>query len=241
VARLEPLVQGVSLVSRRGRSLECRAEIRVLIADEEQMLAEMLASLLEADAGHPSLVVVGTTGSVTDSVALAAQLKPDVVVANVKFSDGSVVDLASQVRASSANTAIVLLATPETDEVLAEMVRAGVSAVVPRNRRVAELVQTVRRAADGEMLIPADTLARLIARVRNHSADLPEYEPLTEREMEILRLMADGLSNLVIAERLQIEYSTIRTHVQHILRKVGARSRLSAVVRASSFGLLVLG
>jgi DNA-binding NarL/FixJ family response regulator len=135
-----------------------------------------------------------------------------------------------------------VLSADTGDEAMLAAIQAGASGYLVKSEAVSKVVTAVRRAAEGEMLIPAATLAGLLARQHQRQHQQSErmrlLGQLTPRELEVLRLMAEGLDNYDIADKLVIGYTTVRGHVQNVLEKLGAHSKLEAVARAGEYGLL---
>jgi DNA-binding NarL/FixJ family response regulator len=218
---------------------ETRAEIRILVVDHHQVAAEGLARILERERGF---IVLGAAGTNADAIQLALELEPDVIVAVDNLPDGSISDLANGIRTSTDPIPTVVLSIDEGDAALMLAVEAGAHAFIQKSVTVSKLIEIVRRAAGGEMLIPTEALVRLLASTRSlreGEADrLASVEPLTAREKEVLQLMAQGLDNRAVAEQLVLSYSSVRTHVQSTLEKLGAHSKLEAVARAMQCGLV---
>jgi DNA-binding NarL/FixJ family response regulator len=213
-------------------------EIRVLIVDDHRMVADGLALTLSHSAG---INVVGVGMTVAEGVSLAVEHRPDVLLIDYFLPDGTGAAAAAQIREHLPNVAIVVLTANGGDDALLAAVDAGACGFLLKTQAAIQVVDAVRRAAEGEMLIPAATLVGLIGRRRqtgSSEGQYPQGDMLTTREQEILALMARGASNRAIAEQLVIEYSTVRSHVQRILDKLGAHSKLEAVARASESGLL---
>lgn len=216
-------------------------QTRVLIVEDHLILAEGLALALGR---CDDLLVVGLAGSVAEAVALADQEVPHVVLMDYHLPDGTGAQAALAIRRRLPEAAIVMLTADASDEVLMAAVEAGACGFLLKSNAAAQVIEAVRRAADGEMLIPAATLARLIGRQREQARRQAErsrlLEKLTPRELEVLALMARGLDNRAIAHRLVLSYATVRGHVQNILSKLDAHSKLEAVARAVEYGLLDL-
>jgi DNA-binding NarL/FixJ family response regulator len=213
-------------------------EIRVLIVDDHRMVADGLALTLSHS---PGINVVGVGMTVAEGVSLAVEHRPDVLLIDYFLPDGTGAAAAAQIREHLPNVAIVVLTANGGDDALLAAVDAGACGFLLKTQAAIQVVDAVRRAAEGEMLIPAATLVGLIGRRRQTGHSEGQYsqgDMLTTREQEILALMARGASNRAIAEQLVIEYSTVRSHVQRILDKLGAHSKLEAVARASESGLL---
>jgi DNA-binding NarL/FixJ family response regulator len=139
-------------------------------------------------------------------------------------------------------TSIVFLSADDSDEAVSDAVEVGAVGYILKSATGDEVVDAIRRAAAGETLVPAQRLVGLLARrgaiERERAKQLQLAESLTPREREILELLAEGLDNRAIADHLYIEYSTVRSHVRKLLQKLGARTKLEAVVRATKLGVL---
>ncbi|HEY4846132.1 MAG TPA: response regulator transcription factor [Candidatus Dormibacteraeota bacterium] len=216
-----------------------RARITVLLVEDHLLVAEGLAAMLRATG---DLDVVGTAATTAEAVRLAAVRQPDVVVMDSHLPDGTGADVAGRLRENQPKVAIVFLSADESEEAMIAAVRAGACAYLPKSRATADVVDAVRRAADGEMLIPAAQLARLLARSQEMARDDDDrrrlLDGLTPREKEVLALMAEGLDNRAIAAELGIGFTTVRGHVQNILEKLDAHSKLEALACAARYGLL---
>ena len=213
--------------------------IRVLLVEDHVLVAEGLASMLNATG---DIRVVGTAATTADAVRLAAEEQPAVVVMDSHLPDGAGADIAGRIRDHQPEVAIVFLSADESEAAMIAAVRAGACAYLPKSRATADVVEAVRRAAQGEMLIPAGQLARLLARSHEMARDDHERrrlrDALTPREKEVLALMAEGLDNRAIAADLGIGFTTVRGHVQNILEKLDAHSKLEALACAARYALL---
>ena len=213
--------------------------IRVMIVEDHQVLADGLELALGRS---PDVEVVGSAGTVTDAVELAYQQQPDVILMDFHLPDGTGAEAATRIRAELPRVAVVVLSADTGDEAMLAAIQAGASGYLVKSEAVAKVVAAVRKAAEGEMLIPAATLAGLLARQHQRAHQQAERQrllgQLTPREVEILKLMAEGLDNYDIADKLVIGYTTVRGHVQNVLEKLGAHSKLEAVARAGEYGLL---
>ncbi len=212
--------------------------IRALVVDDHQVVADGLALTLSH---YSDIAVVGVATTVAEAVRMAVAHQPNVVLLDYFLPDGTGAMAAAQLHERVPGVAIVILTANGGDDALLAAVNAGACGFLLKTQAAIQVVDAVRRAAEGEMLIPAATLVGLLGRRRN-SASANGHEgqhvALTSREQEILNLMAQGTSNRAISQRLVIEYSTVRSHVQKILDKIGAHSKLEAVARASELGLL---
>jgi DNA-binding NarL/FixJ family response regulator len=207
--------------------------IRVLVVDDHQMLLESLVRILERQEG---VQIVAAAGTAAEGVALAAQHKPDVVVMDYQLPDADGASAATEIRAEHPDTKVIMLTGFVDDSVLLAAIEAGCCGFVTKDRAVMELVAAVRAAADGEALIPPALLARLLPKLGHSNRGLGN--DLTRREHEVLTLMAEGLSNKAIAQRMAISVNTVRNHVQNLMMKLQAHSRLEAVASAAREGLI---
>ncbi|HVS42109.1 MAG TPA: response regulator transcription factor [Candidatus Dormibacteraeota bacterium] len=217
---------------------EGSATIRVLIVEDHPLMARGLRSLLE---DCEDLEVVGEVASAATAVATADSARPDVVLMDLRLPDGSGVDASRAIR-DRCGAAIVVVSAQSAGETVLAAVEAGASAYIVKSEPAQHVVDAVRRAAGGEMLIPAGVLRDLVRlrarRAGEHAERLRFAALLTDREREVLVLTAQGSANQTIAERLDISLTTVRTHVRSILAKLDAHSKLEAVARASELGLL---
>jgi DNA-binding NarL/FixJ family response regulator len=205
--------------------------------EDHPVVAEGLSALLE---DSPDLSVAACVPSVASTASVIETVAADVAVIDFHLPDGDGVDAADRIRAHSPRTAIVFLSADDSDEVLHGAIEAGASSSLLKSATGKEIVDAIRSAAAGEMLIPAETITRLLAReresAREHTRHAALLDSLTPREQEILTLMILGADNRTVADRLCISYATVRTHVRSILVKLGARSRLEAVAKATQWG-----
>lgn len=206
--------------------------ISVLIVDDHEMVAQGLAEVLSAEA---DLTVVGQAGTARDAQRLAGQLQPDVVVMDYRLPDGDGAETAKQIRAEHPDTKVVMVTASDHDTVISSAIEAGCSAYVTKDRAAQEVVTAVHAAARGELAFPASALARMIPRMRGGNAS---SGALTPRELEVLQLLADGRSTKDIADELVVSASTVRNHVQRILGKLDAHSKLEAVTVAVRQGIV---
>ncbi len=213
--------------------------ITVLLVEDHLLVAEGLAAMLNATG---DLKVVGSAATGAEADRLAFHQQPDVVVIDSHLPDGAGADIARRIRERQPKVAVVFLSADESEAAMIAAVRAGACAYLPKSRATADVVEAVRRAAQGEMLIPAAQLAKLLARSHEMARDDEErrrlLESLTRREQEVLALMAEGLDNRAIATELGIGFTTVRGHVQNILEKLDAHSKLEALACAARYGLL---
>jgi DNA-binding NarL/FixJ family response regulator len=207
---------------------------RVLVVEDHPMVAEGLMALLE---GQALLAVVGYAPSVADAARVAEDQPVDVAIVDFRLPDGTGADAAQRIREHRPEAAVVFLSADESDQAMLAAIEAGASGYLIKSATGPEIAEAVRRVADGEMLIPAPKLAALLGRrreVAGHDDDRErQLASLTAREYEVLQLMTQGMDNREIASHLSVSYPTVRSHVRKVLEKLGARSRLEAVVKAA--------
>jgi DNA-binding NarL/FixJ family response regulator len=206
--------------------------IRVLIVEDHPVMAEALSALLERE---EDVEVVAVATNVRDALQLVTEATPDVILADFRLPDGTGADIAAAVRHRRPRPSVLLLSAIDTVAALLAAVEAGAKGYLLKSRTAPEVLDGIRRAARGEMLIPSSVLAELLAQ-RGEQAVL--LGSLSAREREVLKLMAEGLDNSQVAERLGIRYGTVRSHVRNLISKLNAHSRLEAVVRAEELGLI---
>ena len=205
--------------------------IRVMFVEDHQLLAEALAALL---AREPDMDVVGVAGSVADAKVMARE-RVDVVLMDYRLPDGTGADATRAIKARWPVARVVMLTAVKDDETVLESIQAGADGYLTKDRAADDVVQAVRAAYAGETLLPRSVIieiARRVAASRERGEDRRIVEPLTPREMEVLRALTDGLSTPEICERLYIAPNTLRTHVQNIMGKLRVHSKLEAVAFA---------
>ena len=208
--------------------------IRVVIVDDERLFAELMRVALRSAEGIEVLAVVHDLKSAIVSVN---EHKPDVVIADYHLPDGTGADLARAVRGSLPDTSVLVLTADPSAVTLNDVARSGAVGHMTKGRGLTEVVDSVRSAASGEILFAPSELQRLLL---ESASSRKIVEPLTGRELEVLRLLASGTSTTAAAESLGISTATLRAHVQAVLRKLGAHSRLEAVAEAARLGLVTL-
>jgi DNA-binding NarL/FixJ family response regulator len=207
--------------------------IRVLIVDDHEVLASSLAHVLDAE---PDLVPVGIAGTVQRARELITTSRPDVVLLDHRLPDGDGVSALGELRALRPTVRIVILTASAADHVLIAAIEAGASGFVSKTRSLGEVTSAVRAAATGEAVISPEMLSRLLPRLSRGAATA--HQDLTEREREVLSLLADGMTNAAIAEQLVVSVHTVRNHVANLSAKLGAHSKLEALSIAVREGLL---
>ncbi|MFQ5407284.1 MAG: response regulator [Anaerolineales bacterium] len=212
--------------------------IRLLIADDHTLFREGLHALLERE---PDVEVVGEAESGAEAVELAAVLVPDVVLMDIQMPDLNGIEATRRVTAANAAIGVIVVTMLEDDSSVFAAMRAGARGYVLKGARKSEMLRAIQAAANGEALFgPA-----IAARMQTYFADLETSAPapeqsfpeLTEREHEILDLIAQGLSNAAIAERLSLSSKTVSNHVSNIYGKLQVADRLEAYRRARAAGM----
>ncbi len=212
---------------------EVPARIRVLVVDDHEVLASSLAHVLDAE---PDLHCVGVASSLERTRSLLRTTSPDVLLLDHRLPDGDGVAAIGELRALRPSIAVVVLTASAADHVLVKAIEGGASGFVSKTRSLGEVTSAVRAAASGEVLISPELLARLLPRLSRTGNS--RHQDLTEREREVLGLLADGLTNAAIAERLFVSVHTVRNHIANLSTKLGAHSKLEALSIAVREGLL---
>jgi DNA-binding NarL/FixJ family response regulator len=210
--------------------------IRVLVADDQSMVRAGFRMLLT---GEQDIEVVAEASNGREAVAMAERLNPAVVLMDIRMPEIDGLEATRRILAANKAARILILTTFGLDEYVYEALRAGASGFVLKDDPAEQLISAVRTVAAGNALLsPAVTMRVIRQFTRIARPAQPEgLGELTEREREILRLIATGLSNAEIGRELYISETTVKTHVTHILQKLGLRDRVQAVVLAYQAGL----
>lgn len=204
--------------------------IRVLFVEDHQLLADALAALLSRE---EDIEVVGVAGSVAEAKVLARE-RVDVVLMDYRLPDGTGADATRAIKARWPAARVVMLTAIKDDETVLESIQAGADGYLTKDRAAEDVVVAVRAAYAGETLLPRSVIIQISKRVAaaRERGDERLVEPLTPRELEVLRALTDGLSTPEICERLYITPNTLRTHVQNLMGKLRVHSKLEAVAFA---------
>ena len=212
----------------------------VLIADDQALMRAGFRMILEAE---PDLDVVGEAADGREAVAEAARLRPDVVLMDVRMPEMDGIEATRRLLDGNDDTKVVMLTTFDMDEYVYEALRAGASGFLVKDVPPEQLVAGIRSVASGDSLLAPSITRRLIQEYVRRPPDPlrtspPELARLTTREVEVLRMMARGQSNAEIAAEFVVSETTVKTHVAHVLAKLGVRDRVQAVVFAYESGLV---
>jgi DNA-binding NarL/FixJ family response regulator len=211
--------------------------ISVLVADDQPLVRSGFRMVLE---GRPDLELVGEAADGDEALRLSRELDPDVILMDVRMPNLDGVEATRRLVESGARARVLVLTTFDLDEYVYAAIRAGASGFLLKDVEPTELVDAIRVVAAGNSLFGPEATQRLLERFAESPASTRavELDQLTDREREILSLMANGLSNAKLAQRLYLTEATIKSHVSSILRKLGVRDRVQAVITAYESGLV---
>jgi DNA-binding NarL/FixJ family response regulator len=216
--------------------MEAFHPLSVLIADDHRLFRQGLIGLLNT---RPDLVrVVGEAATGRETVHLAEHLHPDVVLLDIQMPDGNGLEAAAQIRQNSPNVRIVILTASESDEQLYHAVQLGVAGYLLKNLDAEELFALLASVAQGEAALTRAMAARLLKRVAHHAHGEESAPVLTEREIQVLRLVVQGASNPEIAAQLCVSVNTVKTHIRNILDKLHLENRTQVAGYAVQSGLV---
>jgi len=205
--------------------------VRVYLLDDHEVVREGLRALLES---HDDIEVVGDSGSAVEAASRIPALRPDVAVLDARLPDGSGIEVCRTVRAVDPSIHGLILTSYDDDEALFSAIMAGASGYVLKQIRGSDLVDAVRQVAAGNSLIDPSMTATVLERVRHPAVTVaPELAELTEQELKLLGLIAEGLTNRQIGERMFLAEKTVKNYVSSILAKLGLERRTQAAVLAS--------
>lgn len=213
--------------------------IRVVVIDDDVVLVDALSQVWGRDG---EIEVVGAAHSAEYGIELACQERPDVVLLDHHLPDMTGASAAASISAELPDTPIVILTRDDSDDTLLAALEAGASGLLLKRLGVREVGEAIRRVAEGEILTSPAALSRMMAAIRRRrerEARREEHRSrLSPRELDVLRLMAEGLDSRTMADRLGVGLATIRTHASAVLGKLGAHTRLEAVAVATRLGIL---
>ena len=215
--------------------------IRVLLADDQALVRSGFRLIIET---REDLEVVGEAADGLEAIEVARHARPDVILMDVRMPNLDGVEATRRLAASGSPARVLILTTVDLDEYVYEAIRAGASGFLLKDVQPAQLVEAIRVVAAGEALLAPTVTRRLLDRFADALPSTrpkpppPELARLTDRELEILKLLAGGLSNAELAELLFLSETTVKTHISSVLRKLDLRDRVQAVVLAYEAGLV---
>jgi DNA-binding NarL/FixJ family response regulator len=208
------------------------AAIRVMVVENHQVVSDGLVALVS---DQPDMVMIGTADTVAEAIAKARELAPDIVLLDFRLPDGTGAQAGMRIRELVSETRLIFLSRDDSEAAQVAAIEAGASAFVHKSRAADEVIETIRLVSQGQNLITPRTIATLLNRRKTMSAQL---QSLTPRERDVLRRVAAGVSSRDIARELGISYTTVRTHIRSLGRKLGVHSKLEATAKARELGLV---
>lgn len=206
------------------------ARIRVYLLDDHEVVRQGLRALLEAGG---DIEVVGESGSAVEATARIPALRPDVAVLDGRLPDGSGIEVCRAIRSVDPTINALILTSYDDDEALFGAIMAGASGYVLKEVKGTELINAVRHVASGQSLIDPKLTRTILDRIRNGPRTAPELAGLSDQELKLLNLIAEGLTNREIGERMFLAEKTVKNYVSTILGKLGLERRTQAAVLAS--------
>ncbi len=208
---------------------------RIVLADDHELVRYAMRTVIEAE---EDLEVVGEASNGEEAIVACEQLLPDVLVLDLRMPGMGGVEVARNVRERHKSVNVLVLTSFDEDEELFGVLAAGACGYLLKDSRPERIVHAIRAVAEGQAVFDSAVAGRIIKGPTQNGDDLSD--PLSEREMEVLQLMAKGMSNKEIGRALWISETTVKTHVSHILRKLGQSDRTQAVLAAVKSGLVRL-
>jgi DNA-binding NarL/FixJ family response regulator len=207
--------------------------ITVLLAEDHAVVREATAEVVD----HQSdMCVVGQAGTGEEAVRLARQLRPDVVVMDIAMPHLNGLEATSRITSECPESRVLVLTAREEDSYVIQLLQAGAVGYLPKTIALDELLEAIRSVARGESVLPPEIASIVVRHLAGKEPGGPVAAPLTDRELEVLELAAQGLTNHEIAQRLHISVRTVEAHLTHVYSKLGVASRTEAVVRAMQRG-----
>lgn len=207
--------------------------VSVLVADDHPVVRSGLLAVLEDD---PGILVVGEAGDGLEAVALTSSLRPDVVLLDVRMPRLDGIDAIARIAQLDVATRVLMLTTSDDQADVVRAIEAGARGYVLKQSDAATLIKAVHDVAAGQMVLSPGAAAQLAAKVRGPQG--APVEALTARELEVLRRVATGLTNIQIGQQLFVAEATVKTHLQRVYDKLGVRDRTGAVTTAIRLGLI---
>ncbi len=213
--------------------------IQVLICDDQTVVREGLAAILSTD---PAIEVVGLAGDGQEAITLVAETRPDIVLMDLMMPVLNGVQATRELRRSHTDLRVLVLTTYASDELIMDAIQAGADGYLLKDARREELIAAIKGTVEGKTYLDPAVAGKVMHRAAAAAAQsppaVPPTEPLTERELDILRLISQGYSNPEIAQRLHLARGTVRNYVSTILGKLGVSDRTQAAVEALRRGLV---
>jgi two-component system response regulator DevR len=206
--------------------------IRVFLLDDHEVVRRGVRELLEAESDG-AIEVVGEAGTADEAIRRIPAVQPDVALLDVRLPDGNGVEVCREVRSRQPEVRCLMLTSFSDDEALFDAIMAGASGFVLKQVRGTDLVDDVRRVAAGQSLLDPTVTARVLDRLRRGPEDDPGVAQLTDQERRVLDLLAEGLTNRQIGERLYLAEKTVKNYVSNLLTKLGMHRRTEAAVYAA--------
>jgi two-component system, NarL family, response regulator DevR len=204
--------------------------IGVFLLDDHEVVRRGIRDLLEAE---PGFAVVGETGSASEAIRRIPALRPDVAVLDARLPDGSGIDVCREIRSVDASIQALILTSYDDDEALFTAIMAGAAGYILKEVSGGDLVDSIRRVAAGQSLLDPAVTQRVLDRLRKGDDDPAELRSLTEQERRVLGLIAEGMTNKQIGERLYLAEKTVKNYVSSLLSKLGLERRTQAAVLAA--------
>lgn len=214
------------------------SQIRVFLADDHELVRMALKTLLD---GEPDLEVVGEAADTESAVDGTVTTTPDVVLLDLRMPGGGGVEVCRRVKELLPETRVLVISSYDNDEEVFGVLEAGANGYIMKDTRADRVAMAIRAVVDGQAVFDAAVATRIISgRQNGTNGNATLADPLSERELEVLELMAKGHSNKEIGRELWIGETTVKTHVSHILRKLGQGDRTQAVLAALKAGIVRL-
>ena len=213
---------------------ETLSTISVLLVDDHAIWRGGVRSMLE----DTEFEVVGEAASGKEALQVALELRPELILLDIRMAGGDGLDALQALKSALPSTSVVMLTTYDNPTYMARAVAGGAAGYLLKGVERDELLNALRAVANGDMLLHREDLTRSLRSINAETARTPDLiQPLSDREVEVLRLLATGLANRDIGSLLFISESTVKTHVEHIIRKLGVSDRVQAAVWAARHGL----
>ena len=206
------------------------AKITIYLLDDHEVVRQGLRAMLEASG---RVEVIGESASAEEAASRIPALKPDVAVLDARLPDGSGIEVCRQIRSVDPSLQALILTSYDDDEALFSAIMAGAAGYVLKDVRGSDLLDAIDRVSRGQSLIDPALMQRVLDRVRNGPRVAPELEGLTDQELKLLGLIAEGLTNRQISEQMFLAEKTVKNYVSSILSKLGLERRTQAAVLAS--------